>query len=70
MTMDAATIDLAAIARLAKALTFINGASDPTTLALSKAAETQAEADIKKARQMFLALKPGTRAAAFAFLND
>lgn len=70
MTMDAATIDLAAIARLAKALTFINGASDPTTLALRKAAETQAEADIKKARQMFLALKPGTRAAAFAFLND
>ena len=70
MAMEAASIDLAAIARLAKALAFIAGASDPTTLALRKAAETQSEADIKKARQMFMALKPGTRAAAFAFLND
>ena len=68
--MDSAAIDLAAIARLAKAMAFIAGASDPTTLALRKAAETQADADIKKARQMFLALKPGTRAAAFAFLAD
>ena len=70
MAVDAASIDLAAIARLAKAMAFIAGASDPTTLALKKAAATQAEADIKKARQMFLALKPGTRAAAFAFLAD
>ena len=68
--MDSAAIDLAAIARLAKAMAFIAGATDPTTLALRKAAETQADADIKKARQMFLALKPGTRAAAFAFLAD
>lgn len=68
--VDAATIDLAAIARLAKAMTFISGADDPTAKALRKAAETQAEADIKKARLMFLQLKPGTRAAAFAFLND
>ena len=70
MAMDSAAIDLAAIARLAKAMAFIAGATDPTTLALRKAAETQADADIKKARQMFLALKPGTRAAAFAFLAD
>ena len=51
-------------------MAFISGADDPTAKALRKAADTQAEADIKKARQMFLALKPGTRAAAFAFLND
>lgn len=70
MAMDAATIDLAAIGRLARAMAFIAGESDPTTLALHKAAETQAEADIKKARLAFLALKPGTRAAAFAFLQD
>ena len=70
MVMDAASIDLTAIARLAKAMAFIAGAADPTTLALKRAAETQAEADIRKARQMFLALKPGTRAAAFAFLAD
>lgn len=68
--MDAASIDLAAIARLARALDFISGADDPTARALRKAAETRAEADIKKARLMFLQLKPGTRAAAFAFLND
>ncbi|MCX7351494.1 MAG: hypothetical protein NTZ54_18930 [Alphaproteobacteria bacterium] len=70
MATDAAAIDLAAIGRLAKAMAFISGADDPTAKALRKAADTQAEADIKKARQMFLALKPGTRAAAFAFLND
>ena len=70
MAIDGAAIDLAAIARLAKAMAFISGASDPTAKALRKAAETQDESDIKKARQMFLALKPGTRAAAFAFLND
>jgi hypothetical protein len=70
MAIDAASIDLAAIARLAKAMAFISGPSDPTTLALRKAAETQSEGDIRKARQMFLALKPGTRAAAFAFLAD
>ena len=68
--MDAASIDLAAIARLAKAMAFIVGENDPTTRALRKAAETRAEADVKKARLMFLQLKPGTRAAAFAFLND
>ena len=70
MATDAAAIDLAAIGRLAKAMAFISGADDPTAKAQRKAADTQAEADIKKARQMFLALKPGTRAAAFAFLND
>ena len=70
MATDAAAIDLAAIGRLAKAMAFISGADDPTAKALRKAADTQAEADIRKARQMFLALKPGTRAAAFAFLND
>ncbi len=70
MSIDAASIDLAAIGRLAKAMAFIAGTSDPTTVALRKAAESHAEGDIRKARQMFLALKPGTRAAAFAFLAD
>ena len=69
MAIDGAMIDLAAIGRLAKAMAFISGADDPTAKALRKAAATQDDADVKKARQMFLALKPGTRAAAFAFLN-
>lgn len=70
MASDDAGIDLNAIGRLAKAMAFISGADDPVTVALRRAAATQAEADIKKARLMFLQLKPGTRAAAFAFLND
>lgn len=70
MAIDGTGIDLAAIGRLARAMAFIAGADDPTAQALRRAAETQDEGDVKKARQMFLALKPGTRAAAFAFLND
>lgn len=70
MATDAASIDPAAIARLAKAMAFISGPDDPTAKALRKAADSKAEADIKRARLMFLQLKPGTRAAAFAFLND
>ena len=33
-------------------------------------AAAQSQADIKAARQMFLQLKPATRAAALAFLKD
>jgi hypothetical protein len=70
MASEDAGIDLIAIGRLAKAMAFISGSNDPVTVALRRAADTKAEADIKKARMMFLQLKPGTRAAAFAFLND
>jgi hypothetical protein len=70
MAGDDTTIDLAAMGRLAKALAFISGEDHPVTIALRKAAETQGQADIKAARQMFLQLKPATRAAALAFLKD
>ncbi|WP_421693587.1 hypothetical protein [Aestuariivirga sp.] len=68
--MDEATIDHAAIGRLAKALTFISGADHPTTIALKAAAESQSERDIKKARLLFLQLPPGIRKAAFSLLSD
>lgn len=68
--MDEATIDLAALERLAKALTFISGADHPTTIALKTAAESRSERDIKKARQLFLQLPAGTRKAAFSMLSD
>jgi hypothetical protein len=70
MAMNEAIIDIVAISRLAKALAFIAGASHPTTIALQRAAESQAESDIKKARLMFLQLKPGVRQAAFAMMED
>ena len=62
-------IDRDAMGRLAKALTFIRGADDPTVAALNAAAETGADKDIKKARAMFLKLKPGDRQAALAMLE-
>ncbi len=58
------TIDPAAMAKLASALNFICGADNPTTIAVKKAAESGSEADIKKARAMFLKLKQSDRAAA------
>ena len=68
--MDEAKIDPAAMGRLAKALAFICGADHPTTLALKAAAESGAEKDIKKARTLFLRLKPRDRKAAFTMLAD
>jgi hypothetical protein len=53
------TIDRAAIERLAKVLAFICGADRPTTLAFKVAVETGSEQDIRKARTLFLRLKPG-----------
>ena len=70
MASDATAIDPAAMGKLAKALAFISGEDHPMTLDLRKAADTQSQADIKAARQMFLQLKPATRAAALAFLKD
>jgi hypothetical protein len=70
MAMKEAIIDIVAIGRLAKALAFIAGAAHPTTVALRKAAESEAESDIKKARLLFLQLRPGMRQAAFAMMED
>ena len=68
--MDEAKIDRAAMGRLAKALAFVCGPDRPTTLALKTAAESGAEKDIKKARSLFLKLKPGDRRAALTMLAD
>jgi hypothetical protein len=69
-SMSDITIDPAAMGRLAKALNFICGATNPTTIAVQKAADTGAEGDIKKARAMFLKLKQSDRAAALNMMRD
>lgn len=63
-------IDREALGRLAKALAFISGADHPVTKACRTAADTGAEADIKKARAAFMKLKHGERQAAFAMIAD
>lgn len=68
--MDDAKIDPAAMGRLAKALTFICGAEHPTTQALAAAAESGSDRDVKKARALFLKLKPGDRKAALTMLAE
>ncbi len=68
--MDETQIDRAAMGRLAKALEFVRGANDPTTVALCKAADTGAERDIKAARTLFLKLKSSDRRAALAMIED
>ncbi len=68
--MEEAKIDRAAMGRLAKALVFICGPDHPTTVALKVAAESGSEQDIKKARTLFLRLKPGYRRAALIMLAD
>lgn len=67
--MDETKIDLATMGRLAQALAFICGADHPCTKALAKAAESGADADVKKARTLFLRLKHGERKAAFTMLD-
>jgi hypothetical protein len=64
------TIDRAAMGRLARALNFICGADNPTTVALKAASDSGTEADIKKARTLFLRLKPSDRKAALAMIED
>ena len=66
--MDETKIDPAAMGRLAKALAFICGPDHATTLALRAAAESGSDHDIKKARMLFLKLKPGDRRAALNML--
>ncbi len=68
--MEEEKIDRAAMGRLAKALVFICGPDHPTTVALKAAAESGSEQDIKKARLLFLRLKPGYRRAALIMLAD
>ncbi len=68
--MEEAKIDRAAMVRLAKALVFICGSDHPTTVALEAAAESGSEQDIKKARALFLRLKPGDRQAALTMLAN
>jgi hypothetical protein len=68
--MDETKIDPAAMGRLAKALAFIYSPDHPTTLALKAASESGSEQDIKKARTLFLRLKPGDRRAALNMLAD
>jgi hypothetical protein len=68
--MEEGTIDRDAMARIAKALAFIRGPEDPTTVALRTAAETGKPTDIKKARTLFLRLKPSDRKSALAMLSD
>lgn len=68
--MEETTIDRAAMGRLAKALIFICGADHSTTVALAMAAESGSERDIKKARALFLQLKPGDRRAALTMIGD
>jgi hypothetical protein len=64
------SIDRTTMGRLSKALAFICGADHPTTLALKSAAEKGTEQDIKKARALFLRLKPGDRKAALNMIED
>ena len=68
--MDETTIDRAAMGRLGAALSFIRGANDATTVALKAAAASGNAADIKKARLLFLKLKPADRSAALAMIDD
>jgi hypothetical protein len=68
--MDGIKIDRAAMGRLAKALAFICGPTHPTTVALKAAADSGTDSDIKKARTLFMRLKPGERQAALTMLAD
>ena len=68
--MEDVKIDRDAMGRLAKALAFICGPDDPTTVALKVAAQSGSEQDITKARKLFLSLKSGDRRAALTMLSD
>jgi hypothetical protein len=68
--MEETKIDRATMGRLAKALGFICGPEHPTAVALMLAAESGLERDIKKARSLFLQLKPGDRKAALSMIED
>jgi len=62
--------DVAALGRLAQALVFICGGDHPTTLAMQKAAASGNPDDIKKARALFVQLKPGSQKAALSMIEQ
>ncbi len=62
-------IDRDTMGKLAKALSFILKPDDPVVVALKTAAESGSDADVKKARALFLKLKPGDRQAALTMLG-
>ena len=64
--VDETRIDRESIGRLARALSFIKSANDPIAIALRQAVEYGAERDTKRARALFLKLKPAERRAALA----
>lgn len=68
--MDEGAIDREAMGRIAKTLAFMKGADDPTAVALRTACESGSASDIKKARTLFLRLKPAERRSALAMLQD
>ena len=68
--MEEVKFDRDAMGRLAKAVAFICGPDHPTTVALKTAAESGSDKDIKKARTLFLKLKPGHRRAALTMHAD
>jgi len=68
--MDEAKFDAPAMERLSRAVSFICGADHPCTVALAAAAESGAEKDVKKARALFLKLRPNQRQAALVMLQD
>ncbi len=68
--MDETKFDPAAMGRLAKAVAFVCGADHPVAAALKEASESGSDRDIKKARSLFLKLKPGDRKAALTMLQD
>jgi hypothetical protein len=67
--MSEPTIDRDAMGRLAKALAFVCGAEHACTLAMKAATESGLEKDAKKARMLFLKLKPNDRRAALAMID-
>ena len=68
--MDEGAIDREAMGKMAKALAYIKGANDPTALALRLACDTGKPADIKKARALFIKLKPSERKGAMAMISE
>lgn len=62
-------MDRDTMGKLAGALSFILKPDDPVVVALKTAAASGSDADVKKARTLFLKLKPGDRQAALAMLG-
>ncbi len=67
--MDDTKIDRETMGKLAKSLNFLLGAGNETSAALKQASETGTDADVKKARTLFLKLKHGDRQSALAMLS-